>query len=363
MTQYKTYLVMFVLSAVGSFCFTPLARYVAFKWGAVDMPNARKIHKVPMPRLGGVAVFLGFCLPWAGLYLLQNPIALSFRDYERLFAALLLGSTAMFALGVYDDCRGADASKKFLIQLCVATALFVAGFRIEEITNPWGPDLKLGWFALPVTVLWIVGVTNAVNLLDGIDGLVAGVTTCMALSLAIINAMAGNILLALLTVCLAGATAGFLPRNHHPAQMFLGDSGSLTIGMVLACVGVLSLFRSETLSGAASPMITVPLILFGLPLFDTVRVMLKRLSRGVSMFQPDKNHVHHKLLALGLNQKHAAWLLYFVAASLGAASVLLSRLEPRYQLQLSILFAALAIGAYLFWKLHLQHIFEHQDRK
>jgi UDP-N-acetylmuramyl pentapeptide phosphotransferase/UDP-N-acetylglucosamine-1-phosphate transferase len=134
-----------------------------------------------------------------------------------------------------------------------------------------------------LTVLWIVGVTNSINLLDGIDGLVSGVTFLIAVSLAIINALHGNVLLALLTVCLAGACIGFLPHNHFPARIFLGDSGSLTIGIVLACVGVISLFRSGTTSAAANPVISVPLILFGLPLFDTARVMVVRLLRGVSI--------------------------------------------------------------------------------
>jgi len=363
MSEYKTYLVMLLVAAAGSYFFTPLAMLLAARWGAVDLPNPRKIHKTPMPRLGGVAVFLGFCLPWAGMYLVHNFVTNYFREYEKLFAAMIAGASAMLGLGIYDDCRGADATKKFIIQSAVAVLLYFAGFRIEEVTNPWdGPDLKLGWFALPVTVLWIVGVTNSINLLDGIDGLVAGVTVLIALSLAVINALAGNVLVALLTLSLAGACLGFLPRNHFPAKIFLGDSGSLTIGIVLACIGIISLFRNGTTTGAANPVISVPLILFGLPLFDTGRVMVMRLVRGVSMFQADKSHVHHRLLALGLSQKHAAWVLYFVAAGLGAASILLTRLDPGHQLQVSVLFALLAVGAYIFWRFHLRELFD-QDRR
>ena len=362
MNQYKTYIGMLVISAIASYIFTPLAKVLAARWGAVDLPNPRKIHKLPMPRLGGIAVFLGFCFPWAGMYLLNNFVTSNFREYEKLFSALIAGAAAMLGLGIYDDCRGADATKKFVIQSAVAVLLYFAGFRIDEVTNPFsGPDIHLGWIGLPITVLWIVGVTNSINLLDGIDGLVSGVTFLIALSLAAINAMAGNVLLALLTVCLAGACLGFLPHNHFPAKIFLGDSGSLTIGIVLACVGVMSLFKPGTTTGAASPIISVPLILFGLPLFDTARVMISRWLQGVSMFRADKNHVHHRLLALGLSQKHAAWLLYFVAAGLGGASVLLSRMDPGHQVQLSVLFALLAIGAYVFWRFHLRELFD-QDR-
>ena len=361
-SHYRTYLVMLVVSAAGSYFFTPLAKALAARWGAVDLPNARKIHKTPMPRLGGVAVFLGFCLPWAGMYLVDNIVTSYFREYEKLFAALVAGSTAMLGLGIYDDCRGADASKKFVIQSAVAVLLYLAGFRIQEVTNPFGGgDIRLGWLGLPITVLWIVGVTNSINLLDGIDGLVSGVTFLIAMSLAVINALHGNVLLALLTVCLAGACIGFLPHNHFPARIFLGDSGSLTIGMVLACVGVISLFQSGTTTGKASPVISVPLILFGLPLFDTARVMVMRAARGVSMFTPDKNHVHHRLLALGLSQKHAAWVLYFVTAGLCAVGVLISRLDTSHQLQLSLVFALVAVAAFFVWRFHLRDLFD-QDR-
>jgi UDP-GlcNAc:undecaprenyl-phosphate GlcNAc-1-phosphate transferase len=346
--EYKTYLVMLFASALGSFLLTPLARRLAFRWGAVDQPSPRKIHTKPMPRLGGLAVFLGFCLPWGGLYLLHNQVSITFQNYEKLFAALILGAFSMLLLGIYDDIKGANASKKFFVQIATAIALWFAGYKIEALSNPFGDPIHLGWFSLPISVLWIVGVTNAINLLDGIDGLVAGVTACIALSLAIINGLAGNILLSLLTLCLAGACLGFLPYNHSPARIFLGDSGSLTVGIVLGGIGIISLFAEST--RGASPFISVPLILFGLPLFDTARVMLKRLASGVSMFKADKNHVHHRLLQLGLNQRQAAWTLYGVAATTGTVSVFLSLLPHGRQLLISALFALLAAGVYLIWR-------------
>jgi UDP-GlcNAc:undecaprenyl-phosphate/decaprenyl-phosphate GlcNAc-1-phosphate transferase len=352
MSQYKTYLVMLLVSGLGSWLLTPWAIRLAHRWGAVDQPDPRKIHRQPMPRLGGVAVFLGFFLPWAGLYFIQNPVSAAFQDFEKRFAGLLFGAAAMLALGVYDDLRGANALKKFFGQTATAVVLWFLGFRIDDITNPWGGPIALGWWSLPLSVLWIVGVTNAINLLDGIDGLVAGVTALIAISLAIINVQANHILVALLTTCLAGACLGFLPYNHSPAKTFLGDSGSLTIGMVLACTSILSFF--EYGRQAASPLISVPLILFGLPLFDTARVMLSRLGRGVSMFKADKNHIHHRLLSLGLNQRQTAWALYAVAAGTGAMAVLLSRLETGRQLVFSVLFAGLAAGIYTFWKFGLR---------
>lgn len=346
--SYKTYLVMLSVSAFGAFWLTPFAAWLARRCGAMDLPDKRKVHSSPMPRMGGVAVYLGFLLPWAGLYLLHNPIAEEFKNFEKLFFTLILGATAMFSLGVYDDIKGADATKKFLVQSTIAIGLWMGGYRIETFQNPLGGLIHLGWFGLPVTLIWIVGVTNAINLLDGIDGLVSGVTVCMSIALAVINALTGNVVVALLTVALAGACLGFLPHNHSPARIFLGDSGSLTIGVVLACVGIISLFRDN--GHAASPLVSVPLILFGLPLFDTLRVMFKRWRLGVSVFRADKSHVHHRLLSLGLNHRQASWLLYGVAFVTGTFAVLLTAVGIGLQLQLSVLFTLLGAGVAMIWK-------------
>jgi UDP-GlcNAc:undecaprenyl-phosphate GlcNAc-1-phosphate transferase len=357
MTSYKTYLLVLFIAAMGAFWLTPFAAWLAYRIGAIDLPNARKVHARPTPRLGGVAVVLGFCLPWIALYLLRNPVSLAFQNYERLFGTLLLGVFAMLALGVYDDCKGADASKKFIAQIVIALGLWIGGFRIEAIDNPWGLEaIEVGVFSLPVTVLWIVGVTNAINLLDGIDGLVAGVTACIALSLAVINALSGNIVVTLLTLALAGACLGFLAHNHAPAHIFLGDSGSLCIGLVLACIGVISIFNQGR--GAASSILTVPLILFSLPLFDTLRVMVIRLSRGVSIFQADRSHVHHRLLDLGMNHRQAAWTLYGVAGSTGLLAIVLSLLDGVQQIIVSAIFGALAVGAYGLWRIRVRRLAE-----
>jgi UDP-GlcNAc:undecaprenyl-phosphate GlcNAc-1-phosphate transferase len=360
LAQYKTYLVMLVTSFLGSWLFTPIAIRLARHWGAVDIPNARKVHREPMPRMGGLAVFLGFCIPWVGLYLIENPVSDTFQEFELRVAALMGGATVMLLLGIYDDIKGADAPKKFLVQILAALGLWMAGIRIEQVANPWGNPIELGWFSLPVSVFWVVAVTNAINLLDGIDGLVSGVTAVIALSLAVLNVLSGNILIALLTVCLAGACLGFLPYNHSPARIFLGDSGSLTIGIVLASIGILSLFKEGRQT--ASPLLTVPLILFGLPLFDTVRVMVQRLARGHSMFKADRNHLHHRLLDMGLNHRQAAWTLYAVAAGLGSTAILISRFEHGNQLIFSVIFVGCGAGSYLVWRLMLRERFHDASR-
>lgn len=315
----KTYITILVLACVVTFFATPLARWLAFRLGAVDQPGGRKVHQQPMARFGGLAVFLGFCAPWGGLYLLGNRVAVTFQDYERLFGALLAGALAMLCLGLIDDLKDVRASRKFLVQLAVAVGLYYGGYRIVTLSNPFGAPFELGWLALPVSVLWIVGLTNAINLLDGIDGLATGITACIALALALINIIAGNILVALLTLSLAGACLGFLPYNFSPARIFLGDSGSLFIGLVLACIGMVSLFKAATVT-----FIAVPLILFALPLYDTASVMLGRALRGAPIFGADKTHVHHRLLAVGLSHRQAAMLLYALCLALGGLAVVLS---------------------------------------
>ncbi|MFN0069170.1 MAG: glycosyltransferase family 4 protein [Limisphaerales bacterium] len=315
----KTYFTILLLSAVAAFLLTPLARRLAFLIGALDVPDARKIHREPMPRLGGVAVFLGFATPWLLLYLIDNQVAQVFRQYEAQFFSLLAGGLAILLVGVADDVRPMRAFHKLIAQIVVAVGLYHAGFRITELSIPFGEAIPLGPLALPASVLWIVALTNAVNLLDGIDGLVAGVTAIIALSLALINILAGNILVALLTFSLAGAALGFLPYNFSPARIFLGDSGSLFVGLMMACIGTLSLFKATT-----ATFILAPLVLFGLPLFDTTAVIFGRLRRGQHIFKPDKTHVHHRLLELGLNQRQAATLLYVVTGVLGMAAVVLS---------------------------------------
>ena len=345
---YKTYIAMFLLSGLGAFWLTPLAAWLAHRFGAIDLPGPRKLHAHPMPRMGGVAVYLGFLLPWAGLYILHNLISDEFQSSEKQFLSLVLGATAMLTLGVYDDIKGANALKKLLAQSFIAVGMWLAHFRITALQNPWGDAIELGWISLPLTVLWIVGITNAINLLDGIDGLVTGVTAFMAISLAIINALGGHVVVALLTVSLAGACFGFLPYNHSPARIFLGDSGSLTIGLVLACVGIASFFQDT--HHAASPLISVPLILFGLPVFDTCRVIFKRWRRGVSIFQADKGHVHHRLLELGFNHRQAAWFLYTVAIITGGFSIALVVVGTHRQLPFTLLFCFLGLVAGIVWK-------------
>lgn len=340
MNNFKTYIAVLVVSSLASFLLTPLVRRLAFHLKAIDQPDARKVHKVPMPRLGGLAVFGGFCVPFVFFYLLDNRVTITFQNYERLFLALMIGATLMLSLGVVDDIKGLSARQKFPFQIITALALYYGGYQITLLSNPLGDSFHLGWLSLPVSILWIVGVTNAINLLDGIDGLATGVTVCISLSLAIINILNDNILVALLTLCLAGACLGFLPYNFSPARIFLGDSGSLFIGLVLSSIGIISLFKITT-----ATIVIVPLVIFGIPLFDTSAVFFGRLLRGDPLFRADKTHLHHRLLRMGFNHRQACFLLYGVSALLGAVAIFVNvNRTPRLVLVTTGLAVLLAVS-------------------
>ncbi len=342
----KTFLAILFLSAAVSYLVTPLAVRLAFLVGAVDLPGERKVHRKAMPRLGGLAIMLGFSVPWTIFYLIQNRISEIFLNYERLFAALMIAALMMFTLGFYDDVRGASAPKKFAVQFIAALMLYLNGFRITTISNPFGGVFELGLWSLPVSVLWIVGVTNAINLLDGLDGLVTGVTACMALALAVINIHTGNIIVALLTLCLAGACIGFLPHNFSPAKTFMGDCGSLFIGMMLACIGILSLFKAVTVAFFA-----VPLLLFGVPLYDTFSVMIGRAIRGKSLFKADKTHIHHRLLQLGWTQRQVVGFLYAVSVVLAILAVDFTINHSNYRLFFGLsAVAAVLVKIVFMWR-------------
>jgi len=341
----RTYLAILFLSAAATYLATPFARRLAIFLKAMDLPSARKIHLEPTPRLGGVAVFIGFCVPFVGFYIWQNRVSEIFKNYETAVFSLVIGGGMMLALGIYDDCKGADARKKFIAQILAALWLyFFGGFRIEVLSVPFHGSVHLGWFGLPISILWIVMITNAINLLDGIDGLVSGVTATIALALGIINVYYGNTIIAVLTFCLAGACLGFLPHNFAPARIFLGDSGSLFIGIVLGGISMFSLFKSAT-----ATLIAAPLILFGLPLFDTTSVMIGRLAARQPLFKADKSHIHHRLLELGLSQKQAALYLYSITGLLSALSIATVIEGERLQVFAALLLV-LAIG-WLGWKM------------
>jgi len=290
-----------------AYSFTPLLRRLAMRVGAVDHPGGRKIHGQAMPLLGGVAVYLAFWIT-AALLLIFIP------GGEKLWG-LFLGSSLILALGLYDDIKGLSYKAKFAGQFIAALILLAYNIRIEFITIPFREMVFLGVFMVPLTLIWVVGVTNAFNLTDGVDGLATGISIIAAAVICAL-AFAEFPLLALLALTLAGAALGFLPHNFSPARIFLGDSGSLFLGFMLAAFSIMTVTKQATFTALA-----IPVIILGLPIFDTCYVIWRRLRSHRSIFQADNGHIHHRLLAMGLGPRRTVLVLYGGSIYFGAAAI------------------------------------------
>ena len=303
----------FTVAFLATFASTPLAEKLAYKIGAIDIPkDSRRMHKKPIPRLGGVAIFFGFVASM-----------LCFAVMTPEYIGIMIGATIIVALGILDDRKPIKAIIKFMVQIVAAVIVAYFGVRIEIFTNPnlFSTDnyLILGNLSIPVTVLWIVAVTNAVNLIDGLDGLAAGVASISSICLLIIALMVSETNTAIFTCCLAGACLGFLPYNFNPAKIFMGDSGSTFLGFMLACISIEGVFK-----GYAVISFAVPLLIMALPIFDTSVAILRRIKNKKPIMQPDRGHIHHKLIDMGFTQKQAVLILYSISGLLGLSAIILT---------------------------------------
>ncbi|MBQ3101361.1 MAG: undecaprenyl/decaprenyl-phosphate alpha-N-acetylglucosaminyl 1-phosphate transferase [Clostridia bacterium] len=299
--------VALVCAALISFAMTPPVRVLAHKLGAIDIPqDNRRMHKQPIPRLGGLAIYLGFVIT-----------SLVFLDLSPLLTTILLGGTGIVVLGMLDDIFRLRASLKFLVQIGIAFIAVWQGVTIEQITL-FGKTINFGGFSILITVFWIVGLTNAINLIDGLDGLSCGVSTISAFSLLLVAILMGQKPESILmTAILAGACLGFLPFNTNPAKIFMGDTGALFLGYTLSVISVGGVLKLHTVVS-----VIIPLLIFALPLFDTTFAILRRVVHGKSPFAPDRGHLHHRLIDMGLNQKQTVAVLYATCALLGLSAIL-----------------------------------------
>ncbi|MEO6726872.1 MAG: MraY family glycosyltransferase [Blastocatellia bacterium] len=337
----RSYLILFSVSLLFALGLTPLVRRWALRWGAVDVPDShRRIHLRTTPRLGGVAVYLAFLVtlgisPWLGTLVSRNLL-----NSWRTVAWVLAGATLIFALGVYDDFRGADAKLKLAVQLTVAAGLYFGGFSIGTLSLPFGGGWELPiWLSFPLTMLWIVGLTNAFNLIDGIDGLAAGASAFALLSLFLCSLAQSHPEISLMSIVLVGAVIGFLRYNFNPATIFLGDSGSLMLGYMAAVLSLISAQKSPTLIAIA-----IPLVSFGLPVMEVGVSLSRRFLSGAPLFDGDRRHIHHMLLRRGLTQRQAVILLYGICALFTLFGLML--LNPQRNLVALILFV-LGVGVVL----------------
>lgn len=307
--SYWTYLGCFLLGATVTLLVTPWTIGLARRLGAIDQPDKRKIHQEPTPRLGGLAVFVGMWTPLLLLCFWNNRITQELAGQWPHFIALFTAGLAMLALGLVDDLRGLNARWKFGAEFPVAILLVLLGHSFGSLTVPGYGSLSLGPFGPLVTVLWIVGITNALNLVDGIDGLATGVAFFAAATHVVLAVLNANYLLALPMCALAGASLGFLRYNFSPARVFLGDCGALSIGMTLALTAV-----AANTKGTLTASLFIPLLVLGYPVVDTLLAMGRRRARGKPLFAADRGHIHHRLLARGLSHSQVALVLYGLCA-------------------------------------------------
>ncbi|HEY3175485.1 MAG TPA: MraY family glycosyltransferase [Candidatus Polarisedimenticolia bacterium] len=302
-----TYTLLFITSAVLSFLLAYPVRSLALVLNVVDHPEKRKMHQIPIPLMGGLGIFISFAVVSAFALLWGSDLQ---QGHMRSYLGMLAGSALVILLGIYDDARGLKAPVKFVGQTLAALVVVTTGDRVEMFTNPLGDTFRMGWLGIPLAVFWIVGVTNAVNLIDGLDGLAVGICGIAALGLFAIAAPE-NAFVATLTIILAGAALGFLKHNFYPARLFLGDTGSMFIGFSLAVIGLHGSFKSTT-----ATMLFLPIIVLGIPIFDTFFAILRRAKRRVSPFKADREHIHHRLVRIGLHHRSVVLVLYFVCAYL-----------------------------------------------
>ena len=308
----RTYLVAFTISLIASLILTRLVRNLAHRYKLYDEPvGGRKIHTRPIPRLGGIAVAISMMLPLVALGLWENKISRLLVEDHSLLVSLLGGSALMLLVGVYDDLKGSRAVIKLFAQIAAASIVYSMGIRVEAITVPFFEPIRFGWMSLPVTLFWMVLVMNAINLIDGLDGLAGGVVVLAGSTLFIMSVIEDDPVAALLLVVIVGATLGFLAYNMNPASIFLGDTGSLMLGFMLALVSVHSTQKSYTLFS-----IVAAILALGLPIFDLSMAVVRRFLSGQPIFRADQHHVHHLLLRKGLSQGQSIKLL------IGAAIVL-----------------------------------------
>ncbi|MFC4770020.1 MraY family glycosyltransferase [Effusibacillus consociatus] len=306
----------FTLAFVIVYAMVPVMRSIALRTGFVDIPNKRKIHSDPIPLLGGAAMFAGFLVT-----------TMLMGDIDSEYIGIALGSFVIFAVGLIDDyakTRGKDfpALPKFIGQLLAASILIYFDVRIKGVTIPFGGGEYLRfddwyWLSVIATILWVVGITNMFNYLDGVDGLAGGIAAISSTSLLFISLLKGQAVSAMFAVTLIAITLAFLRHNFHPAQIFMGDSGSNFLGFTLAAIAVQGAFKAYTLVSLA-----VPVLALGVPIFDFFYVTLKRIKEKRPIYKPDKEHTHHRLMKSGLSQIQTVAFLYLLGICFSLASII-----------------------------------------
>ncbi|MEA1961831.1 MAG: MraY family glycosyltransferase [Bacillota bacterium] len=308
----------------------PLVIRFAHRIGAIDQPDPRKVHQNAMPRLGGLAIFTAFLISMLFIVKVSGP-----------FTGIILGGIIIFLVGMLDDVFQLSPWVKLIGQCIAAVVAMHFGVMVHFVTNPFDGMLGLGYLSLPITFLWIVGITNAINLIDGLDGLAAGVSAIAAATMGVVAFLQGQHMVFITAMVLVAAIAGFLPYNFHPARTFMGDSGSNFLGFVLGCLAIAGMAKS-----AAIISLFVPIVILGIPIFDTSFAIIRRIHNKAPIFMPDKAHLHHRLMAIGLSHRKAVLCIYGISGFFGGVAIILTKINnPKAMLVLAVLLLVVVIGA------------------
>lgn len=336
-----TYAVVFILAAVLSFAFTPLAKKLAHKLGAIDVPkDERRIHKRPIPRMGGLAIYMSFSI-----------VTLYFSGLDKHVLGIIIGGTILVIMGIVDDIKPLRPLYKLIFQIIAAVVLIMFGITVDSITVPFAPNetIMIGYFGIFATIIWVVGITNAINLIDGVDGLACGICLISALTLFGVSIISQRDMAIFLTAVLAGSCLGFLPYNFNPASIFMGDTGSQFLGFLLAAISIQGAIKS-----AAAVAVAVPILALGLPIYDTLFAMIRRKINNRPIMEADRGHLHHRLLDMGLSQKKVVLVMYLISAFLGTTSIVAMLVSTKKSFLVLLLVClvtmALAIEIGLFGK-------------
>lgn len=313
------FIILFAVSGLISYFITPFVIKLAYRIGAIDVPkDNRRVHKKPIPRLGGLAIAIAFAVS-----------TLTLNEVKPDILVLFISLSIIIVMGVLDDVYDLNAKLKFFIQIVAALIVTFFMVRIKFLANPFSPMqyIFLGYWGIPLTVFWIVGITNTVNLIDGLDGLAAGVSCISSLTLALILLKNGDHYYTSVLIALIGAILGFLPYNFNPARIFMGDTGSLFLGFTLSVVSM-----NTTIKSAATLAVFIPLLALGIPIFDTTFAIIRRTKNRQPIMQADKGHLHHRLLSTGLSQKQTVLILYMMSAMLGLSAYFIAEGGRRFSL-------------------------------
>lgn len=331
----------FAVALLGALVLMPAVILLAERTGAMDAPNARKVHKKPIPRIGGLGIYAGFM---AAIIFVALKFGLDGEQLKEIVGLVVSGSLIV-VLGLIDDYKNLPAKVKLAGQFVAAAVLvLIFDVRIDFMTDPFGDyiyldNLPIPHLAVPATIFWLVGLTNTVNLIDGLDGLAAGVASIASFTIMLIALEQNFVLVAVMTAALAGSAVGFLKYNFHPAKIFMGDTGSMFLGFMLAGISVTGAVKS-----VAAIALIVPIFALGLPILDTTFAIVRRIRGGVPIFKPDKGHLHHRLLSVGFTQRQAVLLMYVISALFGLSAIALTAVSC----QIAVLILLVVIAAIIY---------------